>query len=66
MSPWLGPLALILAFNLFDLLPNATITTLTFLIAGMMLGYTERQLPVDLSQKPRLRSVMCATNPAFW
>jgi len=44
MSPWLGPLALILAFNLFDLLPNATITTLTFLISGMLLGYTERRM----------------------
>ncbi|WP_322865334.1 hypothetical protein U5922_003485 [Aquicoccus sp. G2-2] len=40
-SRWLGPVALLLGFNIFDLLPNATITTLTFLMAGMILGYIE-------------------------
>ena len=57
LSPWLGPLALILGFNLFDLLPNATITTLTFLISGMLLGHIEGDLPRN-RQKYRLRSVM--------
>ncbi|UYV38719.1 hypothetical protein N4R57_06670 [Rhodobacteraceae bacterium D3-12] len=58
VSPWLGPVALILAFNLFDLLPNATITTLTFLLSGMMLGHAERRLPRPARQQQKLRSVM--------
>jgi hypothetical protein len=63
LSPWLGPMALILAFNLFDLLPNATITTLTFLISGMLLGHIEGGMQRDTvtDDAPRdhqLRSVM--------
>ncbi len=58
VSPWMGPLALILAFNLFDLLPNATITTLTFLISGMALGYVEGQMPHRTRQRRSLRSLM--------
>ena len=64
-SPWLGPLVLILAFNLFDLLPNATITTLTFLISGMALGHIERRVPAETAEagaeaeeEPELRTVM--------
>ncbi|MGR3838747.1 MAG: hypothetical protein ACU0A2_10375, partial [Cognatishimia sp.] len=37
-------LALLLAVNTVDLLPNATLTTLTWLIAGALLGYAERVL----------------------
>lgn len=37
-----APLCLILAVNLVDLLPNATVTVLTWLIAGALLGYAER------------------------
>ena len=58
VSPWLGPLALMLGFNLFDLLPNATITTLTFLMAGALLGYLEQWAPGRVRQRPGLRSVM--------
>ncbi len=58
VSPWLGPLALILAFNLVDLLPNATITTLTFLISGMALGYVEGRMPRRRQKRRELRSVM--------
>ncbi|MDU8926216.1 hypothetical protein RXV86_02355 [Alisedimentitalea sp. MJ-SS2] len=59
ISPWLGPLALILGFNLFDLLPNATITTLTFLISGMMLGYIEGKMPDRARRRDsKLRSMM--------
>lgn len=58
-SPWLGTLALILGFNLFDLLPNATITALTFLISGMLLGHLEEDLPLHGRRRTsRLRSVM--------
>lgn len=58
VSPWLGPLALILAFNLFDLLPNATITTLTWLISGAMLGYLEQGMERFRRDKEHLKSVM--------
>lgn len=39
---WIAALALILAVNLFDLIPNATITPLTWLFAGTILGALER------------------------
>ncbi|KPP84558.1 MAG: O-antigen ligase like membrane protein [Rhodobacteraceae bacterium HLUCCO07] len=55
VSPWLGPLALILGFNLFDLLPNATITTLTWLLSGSMLGHLET---VRLIRKQRERETL--------
>lgn len=41
ISPYAAGLALILAFNMIDLLPNATLTPLTWLIAGALLGYAE-------------------------
>ncbi|WP_296939055.1 hypothetical protein [uncultured Marivita sp.] len=37
----LAPLALLLSVNVFDLLPNATLTPLTWLMAGALLGYAE-------------------------
>ena len=40
--PLLGPLALLLGINLIDLLPNATLTPLTWLVAGAVLGQAER------------------------
>jgi len=58
VSLWLGPLALLLGFNLIDLLPNATITTLTFLVSGMALGYVERHMPHKQKQQRALRSMM--------
>ncbi len=42
MSPFAGPLALMLAINVVDLIPNATITPVTFILAGTLLGYAER------------------------
>lgn len=42
ISPYVGPIALILAINVIDLLPNATLTPLTWLLAGALLGYAER------------------------
>lgn len=41
LSPWIGPMALILAINMIDLIPNATLTPLTWLMAGAILGYAE-------------------------
>jgi hypothetical protein len=52
VSPLVGPLILILGINVFDLIPNATITPLTWLIAGAVLGHAEehqrRRKPVPL------------------
>ena len=36
-------LALLLGINMIELLPNATITPLTWLIAGALLGYAARE-----------------------
>lgn len=41
LSPYAGPLALILAFNMFDLLPNSPLTPMTWLLAGALLGHAE-------------------------
>ena len=46
---WLGGLALIHVINVIDLLPNATITPMTWLIAGALLGYGEE---VQLARRP--------------
>ncbi len=42
IPPWLGGAAIILAINLFDLLPNATLTPMTWLMVGALLGYSEQ------------------------
>ena len=43
LSPLAGPIAIILAVNMIDLIPNATLTPLTWLVAGAMLGYARYQ-----------------------
>lgn len=40
-SPLIVPLSVILAVNVFDMLPNATLTPLTWLMAGALTGYAE-------------------------
>jgi hypothetical protein len=42
LSPHVGPLALILAATMMDMLLNATLTPLTWLTAGAVLGFAER------------------------
>ncbi len=42
LSPYIGPLALILVINIVDLLPNATLTPITWIISGALLGYSEQ------------------------
>ncbi|RBI82689.1 hypothetical protein DRV85_18365 [Rhodosalinus halophilus] len=49
VSPYAGPLALLLAINLVDMIPNATLTPLTWLIAGTLWGMAE--VP-QASQRP--------------
>jgi hypothetical protein len=41
-GPLIGPVALLLAINLVDMLPNASLTPLTWLFAGAVLGLGER------------------------
>lgn len=50
LSPWACGLALILAFNMVDMLPNATLIPFTWLLAGALLGYAE-QLVADRRAK---------------
>lgn len=50
IPPWLGGVSLILAINVLDLLPNATITPMTWLFAGALLGYAEQ---VQLQRRAR-------------
>lgn len=42
LSPWVAALALILGANMMDLLPNATQIPFTWLMAGALLGESER------------------------
>lgn len=41
ISPYIGPLTLLLAVNAVELVPNATLTPLTWLLSGALLGYAE-------------------------
>lgn len=41
LSPYAGPMALILGVNMIDLLPNSSLTPITWLMAGAMLGHVE-------------------------
>lgn len=41
LSPWVAAVALLLAANLVDMLPNATIIPFTWLMAGAILGHAE-------------------------
>ncbi|MDO6586308.1 hypothetical protein Q4543_12365 [Salipiger sp. 1_MG-2023] len=42
ISPFIAPLSLMLAINVFDMIPNATLTPLTWLLAGALTGYAEQ------------------------
>ena len=50
-SNFIGPLSLMLAINLFDLLPNATLTPITWIISGALLGYAEHLRRIRLVEK---------------
>ncbi len=41
VSPYVAPLALLMGINMLELLPNASLTPLTWLTAGALLGYAE-------------------------
>ncbi|MBN8187895.1 hypothetical protein JF540_14460 [Salipiger thiooxidans] len=52
ISPFIAPLSLLLAINIFDMLPNATLTPLTWLLAGALTGYAETLRSARLRQGP--------------
>ncbi len=54
-----GPLSLLLAINIVDLIPNATLTPLTWLIAGSLLGAAETaRLGYRAPVSEKLRTVL--------
>ncbi len=55
LSPYLGPLALMLGFNMIDMLPNATLTPTTWLIAGTLFGHAERLAQLRKGTETALR-----------
>ncbi|WP_299937963.1 hypothetical protein [uncultured Pelagimonas sp.] len=42
VSPYVGPLSLLLAINALDMIPNATLTPLTWMLVGALTGYAEK------------------------
>jgi hypothetical protein len=56
--PYIAPLCLLVAINVVDLIPNATITPLTWLFAGAILGYAESHVPKLVRTPPSFRTVM--------
>ncbi|MBP0484342.1 hypothetical protein [Sagittula salina] len=52
VSPLVGPLALMLSVNLADMVPNATLTPLTWLICGALTGYAEHLRAARLKAAP--------------
>ena len=62
IPPHIGVLALMLGANLIDLLPNATMVTLTWLMAGALLGHAELvHRRAQLSRLEGLRSAPVRT-----
>lgn len=45
LSPYVGPVALLLSINCIDLIPNATVTPLTWMMAGALMAYAEQYVP---------------------
>lgn len=57
VAPWMGGLVLILGINMIDMLPNATLTPLTWMISGAVMGYAMSFQKVRRS-RPRLQSAL--------
>lgn len=55
LSPYVGAVALILAANMADLLPNATHIPFTWLLAGALLGESERLARLRKDRKAEAR-----------
>ncbi|HSG57637.1 MAG TPA: hypothetical protein VLA45_19460 [Paracoccaceae bacterium] len=57
VTGYIAPLSLLLAINMFDMLPNASLTPLTWLLAGALTGHAEalRTARLNLGSLQRLR-----------
>lgn len=51
LSPWVAPLTLVLGITMVDMLLNATLTPLTWLTAGAILGHAERLMPRQIKRR---------------
>lgn len=60
---WTAALALILAANLIDLIPNATLTPLTWLGAGALAGLAARGVVHETATRPAMRAAL--SHPPF-
>lgn len=58
IPPLLGGIALILGANMFDMLPNATLTPLTWLMSGALLGYCQSLIAVRTKQRAQLHAAI--------
>lgn len=58
VSPIFGGLALILGFNMIDLLPNATLTPLSWLLSGALLGYYQSLRTVRARPRPQMQAIL--------
>ncbi len=58
ISPYIGPASLMLALNVVDLIPNATLTPLTWMFAGAVLGHAESVVRRAVQREPVFRTVI--------
>jgi len=58
ISPYAPVLAMLLGVNMVDLIPNATLTPMTWLICGTVLGYAERFEPRARQPGTQLQTVL--------
>ena len=58
ISPILGGIALIIGANMIDMLPNATLTPLTWLMCGAVMGYCQTIKAAQRKTRPRMQTVM--------
>lgn len=56
-SPYAGVLSLLLAINMVDLIPNATLIPFTWLLAGALLGHAERTAHAETHRDPTIAKV---------
>ena len=54
LSPYIGVLSLLLGVNMVDMLPNATLTPMTWLLSGALLGHAERLRRIRLESRDNI------------
>ncbi|MEM9579104.1 MAG: hypothetical protein AAF891_00345 [Pseudomonadota bacterium] len=52
VTPYAGAISLLLAINVLDMIPNATLTPLTWLFSGALLGYAEALRAERIARTP--------------